>query len=323
MPQASSATWMRWLSLRGYVLVTSALFGAGTPPLVMRRRFELLGATPRATLQRRYPKLKFGDHAVGRLAIESIRAAAAPARAILYLHGGGYFMGSPASYRRRAMRLSFRCAAEVFVPDYRLAPEHPYPAALDDALAAWRWLRRTLGDQSLHVVGDSAGGGLALALLLRLRDLGEPLPDAAVLLSPWTDLTASGASVDTNRGRDLWFTRAHLQSWARYVIGGSDPNSPYLSPAFGSLAGLPPLMLLVGEDELLLDDALRVHRAATSAGIASELLVGSAMQHDWPLALPWLPESRQAWQRMARFLRSQLLHEPRSRGAVRCGWGVR
>jgi acetyl esterase/lipase len=164
---------MRWLSLRGYGLVTSALFGAATPPRVMRRRFEFLGATPRSTLQRRYPKLKFGDHAVGRLAIESIRAVAAPARAILYLHGGGYFMGSPASYRRRAMRLGFRCGAEVFVPDYRLAPEHPYPAALDDALAAWRWLRRTVCDQPLHVVGDSAGGGLALALLLRLRDKGN------------------------------------------------------------------------------------------------------------------------------------------------------
>ena len=301
-PQASSARCMRWLSLRGYGLVTSALFGAATPPRVMRRRFEFLGATPRSTLQRRYPKLKFGDHAVGRLAIESIRAVAAPARAILYLHGGGYFMGSPASYRRRAMRLGFRCGAEVFVPDYRLAPEHPYPAALDDALAAWRWLRRTVCDQPLNVVGDSAGGGLALALLLRLRELGEPLPDSAVLLSPWTDLTASGASVNANRGRDLWFTRAHLESWARYVIGNADPNSPYLSPAFGSLTGLPPLMLLVGEDELLLDDALRVHRAAASAGTASELLVGPGMQHDWPLALPWLPESREAWQRMARFL---------------------
>ena len=303
-PRASSDGWMRWLSLRGYGLVTSALFGAGTPPLVMRRRFEFLGATPRAALQRRYPTLKFGDHAVGRLAIESIRAVAAPARAILYLHGGGYFMGSPASYRRRAMRFSFRCGAEVFVPDYRLAPEHPYPAALDDALAAWRWLRRTVCDQPLHVVGDSAGGGLALALLLRLRDLGEPLPDAAVLLSPWTDVTASGASVNTNRGRDLWFTRAHLESWARYVVADADPRSSYLSPAFGSLAALPPLMLLAGEDELLLDDTLRVHRAALSAGVASELLVGRGMQHDWPLALPWLPESREAWQRMAHFLGS-------------------
>jgi len=314
---------MQWLSLRGYGLVTSALFGAGTPPLVMRRRFEFLGATPRATLQRRYPTLSFGDHAVGRLDIESIRAVAAPARAILYLHGGGYFMGSPASYRRRAMRLSFRCGTEVFVPHYRLAPEHPYPAALDDALAAWRWLRRTVSDQPLHVVGDSAGGGLALAVLLRLRDLGEPLPDAAVLLSPWTDLTASGASVDTNRGRDLWFTRRHLECWALYVIGNADPNSPYLSPAFGSLAGLPPLLLLVGENELLLDDTLRVHRAALSAGVASELLVGCGMQHDWPLALPWLPESRQAWQRMARFLGSRSHHEPRSHGAVRCRRGLR
>jgi len=296
------SSWKRWLSLRGYGLVTSALFGAATPPLAMRARFERLSRVSRERMQRKFPKLAFGDHAVGNLAIESVRAVDSPARVILYLHGGAYFMGSPASYRNRAMRLSYRCQAEVFVPDYRLAPEHPYPAALDDALAAWKRVRSLRKDARILVAGDSAGGGLGLSLMVRLRDLGLPLPDGALLLSPWTDLTTSGASVDGNHGKDLWFTRRHLETWAKYYVGGADARSPYISPAFADLKGLPPIFILVGENELLLDDALRVRDAAKRAGVDVRVLVGEGMQHDWPLTLPWLDESKQAWAAMRRFV---------------------
>jgi monoterpene epsilon-lactone hydrolase len=294
--------WKRWLSLRGYGLVTSALFGASTPPSTMRARFERLSRVPRERMQRKFPKLVFGDCGVDHLAIESVRAVDSPARAILYLHGGAYFMGSPASYRNRAMRLSYRCQAEVFVPDYRLAPEHPYPAALDDALAAWKHVKSLRKDARILVAGDSAGGGLGLSLMVRLRDLGLPLPDGAFLLSPWTDLTTSGASVDGNHGRDLWFTRRHLENWAKYYVGGADARSPYISPAFADLKGLPPIFILVGENELLLDDALRVLDAAKRAGVDARALVGEGMQHDWPLTLPWLDESKQAWAAMRRFV---------------------
>jgi acetyl esterase/lipase len=211
-------------------------------------------------------------------------------------------MGSPASYRNRAMRLSYRCHAEVFVPDYRLAPEHPYPAAFDDVLAAWKYLKELRRDVPVFVAGDSAGGGLSLSLLVRLRDLGLSMPNGAFVLSPWTDLTISGASVDGNRGKDLWFTRKHLEIWASYYAGRADRRSPYLSPVFAHLSGLPPLLLLVGEDELLLDDTLRVRDATTSAGTDVRVLIGKGMQHDWPLTLPWLDESRLAWDAMRRFV---------------------
>lgn len=301
-PRRTVSPWKRWLSLRGYGLVTSTLFGAATPPLAMRARFERLSRVPRERMQRKFPKLAFGDHAVDGLAIESVRAVESPARVVLYLHGGAFFMGSPASYRNRAMRLSYRCHAEVFVPDYRLAPEHPYPAALDDALAAWKLVRALRPDAPVFVAGDSAGGGLGLSLLLKLRDLGLAMPNGSFLLSPWTDLTVSGASVDGNRGKDLWFTRRHLETWARYYVGSADARSPYLSPVFAGLSGLPPLLILVGENELLLDDALRVRDAAASAGTDARVHVGAGMQHDWPLTLPWLDESRLAWEEMRRFV---------------------
>lgn len=292
----------RWLSLRGYGLVTSTLFGAATPPLTMRARFERFSRNPRHAMQRKFPDLVFGDHVVSGLAIESVRAVESPARAILYLHGGAFVMGSPASYRNRAMRVSYRLHAEVFVPDYRLAPEHPYPAAFDDAVAAWRYVKALRPNAPIFVAGDSAGGGLSLSLLVRLRDLGLAMPNGSFLLSPWTDMTASGSSVDRNRGLDLWFTRRHLETWASHYAGRADRRSPYLSPVFADLSGLPPLLLLVGENELLLDDALRVRDAAASAGTDACVLVGKGMQHDWPLTLPWLDESRHAWNAIRRFV---------------------
>lgn len=299
-PQRTLSAWKRWLSLRGYGLVTRALFGAGTPPLAMRRRFERLSRVPRERMQRKFPKLSFGDHAADGLAIESVRAVESPARVVLYLHGGAFFMGSPASYRNRAMRLSYRCQAEVFVPDYRLAPEHPYPAALDDALAAWKFVKAQRPEAPIFVAGDSAGGGLGLSLLLKLRDLGLAMPSGAFLLSPWTDLAVTGASVDGRK--DLWFTRRHLETWAKYYVGRADARSPYLSPVFARLSGLPPLLIFVGENELLLDDALRVRDAAASVGTDVRVHVGEGMQHDWPLTLPWLDESRIAWEEMRRFV---------------------
>lgn len=234
--------------------------------------------------------------------IENICAVDSPARIILYLHGGAFFMGSPASYRNRAMRLSYRCNAEVFVPDYRLAPEYPYPAAFEDALAAWKFVKGFRPSAPIFIAGDSAGGGLSLSLLVKLRDMGVAMPNGAFLLSPWTDLTVSGASVDGNRNKDLWFTRRHLETWATYYAAAPDRRSPYVSPVFAEFSRLPPLLLLVGEDELLLDDALRVRDSAKRAGTDVRVHIGRGMQHDWPLTLPWLDESRFAWSAMRNFV---------------------
>src|ERR1700739_616526 len=146
---ATTRSWKRWASLRAYGLITSTLFGATTSPLEMRARFERFGRVSRVKLQRKYPGLRFEDHRCGELAIESVCAVATPRRVVLYLRGGPFFMGSPASYRNRAMRLSYRCHAQVFVPAYRLAPEHPFPAALEDAFAAWQLLQTLRRDAPL------------------------------------------------------------------------------------------------------------------------------------------------------------------------------
>lgn len=297
-PTAAEAI-RRWLSLRAYGVVTSTLFRAKTPPEKMRRRFEAFGTASRASLQRRHPAAIFADHSVGRLTIESVRASATASQTILYLHGGAFVMGSPASYRSRALRLSYRCGAEVFVPDYRLAPEHPFPAALDDALAAWRRVRTLRSHVPAFVAGDSAGGGLALSLMVRLRQLGEPSPNGAVLLSPWTNLSDSAGA---SRHRDLWLSREHLTCWARYYVGQADPREALISPSFADLSGLPPLLVLVGEDELLAEDVRRLVDRARASGTDARLLMGKGMQHDWPLTLPWLAESRRAWGEIANFI---------------------
>jgi len=152
--------------------------------------------------------------------------------------GGAFVFGSPASYRNRAMRLAYRFDAEVFVPDYRSRPSTPSPRRSTTHLVAYQYARALRPDAPLFITGDSAGGGLAVSLFGRLRELGEPMPDGAILLSPWTDLSASGASVDGNRERDRWFTRAHLSHWASYYAGGTDLRTPPLSAAFCRPFGL-------------------------------------------------------------------------------------
>ena len=306
------SAWKRWLSLLGYGLFTSTLFRARTAPRTLRARFERFGQVGRKSISRKYPKVVFEDHRLGPLWIESVRAVDQPSCVIIHLHGGAYVFGSPASYRNRAMRLSYRCKAEVFVPDYRLAPEHPFPAALQDALASFQYVRELRPSSALFVTGDSAGGGLALSLLVRLRELAAAMPDGAILLSPWTDLSVSGASVDGNRRKDRWFTRPHLEFWARYYAGKTDPREPLMSPLFADLSSLPPLLVLVGEDEVLLDDAVRVRDAAARVGTDARLLIGKRMQHDWPLTLPWLDESKHAWRVMSGFIEERCAAHVRS-----------
>jgi len=287
--------------VRAYGLVTR-LYGAHTPPLKMRRRFERLAAVTRKSLTARYPNVSFSDQHAGSLWIEGVRAGPEPRVIILYLHGGGYLFGSPASYRDRVRKLSFRCNAEVFVPDYRLAPEHPYPAALEDALAAWRYVSALRHEATIVVAGDSAGGGLALSLLAALRDSRQELPTAAFVFSPWTDLGANGASMTLNERTDVWLSLRHIAEWGRYYAGGSNLADPAISPLCADLRGFPPLLLIAGDQEVLLDDTLRVEAKAREAGVDVEVCIGRGMQHDFPLTLPWLEESREAWETVLAFL---------------------
>jgi acetyl esterase/lipase len=300
-----SPVWKRWLSVQAYGLVTRRLFPPHAPPQVMRARFARFAETSREKLRRKYPNLVFEDHVFGNREMESIRAVKTPSCVLMHLHGGAYFMGAAESYRSRSMRLSYRCNAEVFTPDYRLAPEQPAPAALEDALDAWCELRRLRPDMPMLVSGDSAGGGLAISMMVALRDQGLPLPDGAVLFSPWTDMKASGASFEHNDRKDVWLSRDHCEAWASHYLGDLDPSDPRVSPVYANLEGLPPMLLLVGDQEVLLDDARRVHENALAAGVASTLHVGRSMQHDWPLTLPWLDESRDAWASIAAFAARQ------------------
>jgi acetyl esterase/lipase len=225
-----------------------------------------------------------------------------PDRHVLHLHGGGYVTGSPALYRHFTARIAAAAHARVLVLDYRLAPEHPFPAALDDAFAACRWLAGGKADPRRTVVmGDSAGGGLALALLLKLRDNGHDRPAAAVALSPWTDLALSGASLARNARSDPMLNLADTRLFANSYLAGADPRHPYASPLYGNPAGLPPTLIHVGSDEILRDDAVRMAEKMRAAGCHAEIEVWSRMPHVWHLFAPVLPEANVAIRRIGAF----------------------
>lgn len=226
---------------------------------------------------------------------------------ILYLHGGGYVQGSIPTHRDLAARLSAKAATRVLLIEYRLAPEHPFPAAVRDATAAYRWLRENGVDAArLLVGGDSAGGGLALATLLALRDEGERLPAAAFALSPWVDLSLSGGSLQRNAATDPSLTRQMLADYAAMYLGDADPETPLASPLFADLSGLPPLFLQAGAAEILLDDALRLAEAAEAAGVTVTGDVWPEMIHGWQGFAGVAPEAEQALYRVGQFVRRVL-----------------
>ena len=231
---------------------------------------------------------------------------AGPGRVLLFLHGGGYELGSLRSDGELAARLGRASGMRVLFPEYRLAPEHPFPAAIDDVLAAWRWLRtQGLDAASLAVAGDSAGGGLAAALLVATRDAGQALPAAAVLMSPTVDLTSSGASMTERADQDPISTPAMLRQFAAGYLAGADPTTPLASPLFASLAGLPPLLIQVGTADLLLSDSERLAAAAAQAGVDVTLQVGEGLPHVYQLLLG-TPEAAAATEQIGKFLRARV-----------------
>jgi epsilon-lactone hydrolase len=237
--------------------------------------------------------------------------ASRPDRYVLYLHGGGYVTGAPALYRHFTWRIATAARARLLAIDYRLAPEHPFPAALDDARMACRWLFGSGVDpRRTAVIGDSAGGGLTLALLLRLRDEGAVLPAAAVALSPWTDLTLTGASLTRNAGSDPMLTVADTRLFADYYLGGHDPRDPYASPLYGDCTGLPPTLIHVGSDEILHDDATRMAANLRAGGCHAEIEVWQRMPHVWHLFAPVLPEAKAAIAHIGAFADEMLAAEP-------------
>jgi monoterpene epsilon-lactone hydrolase len=228
---------------------------------------------------------------------------------VLFLHGGAYIAGSLNTHRSMAAHIAQHCKLPVLLPEYRLAPEHPYPAAIEDAQAIYAWLIAAEGlpPQRLIVMGDSAGGGLGLALLLRLRQAGQGMPAALVCLSPWTDLQLTGDSLRTRLNKDPFFPDLQaLQGCARLYGGEADLGNPEISPVRADLQGFPPLYVQVGDHEILLSDAQRVVQNAREAGVEARLEVWPGMWHVWQIAGPSLPEGRQALARIAAFVREVL-----------------
>jgi acetyl esterase/lipase len=222
---------------------------------------------------------------------------------VLYLHGGGYVGCSPATYRQFTAALARESQARLFVLDYRLAPEHRFPAPVEDAVQAYRWLlAQGIAPQTLVLGGDSAGGGLAIATLVALRDAGFPLPGAAFALSPWTDLAATGASLQRNEATDAMFYAESVRRFARFYLGEAPTKTPLASPLYADLHGLPPLRIYVSGSEVLLDDAVRLAERAGAAGVTVELQVRDGLIHVWPIFYGLFPEAAETLGELAAFI---------------------
>lgn len=256
-------------------------------PLWMRRVI-----TP--PVQRRDVALR--THTVELLSPPPTSTSETPERMMLYVHGGGYIACSPSTHRPLAARLAREWNAIAVVPDYRLAPEHPYPAGRNDVLATWRWMLETLRADPANVVfaGDSAGGGLALSAALACPEADLPMPAAIVAFSPWTDLTCSGESLELNAERCAMFVPSQLRAAAALYAGSTPSNDPGVSPLYGALHTLPPLCLHVGRDELLRDDTLRFAERARDAGVEVVCRSWPNVPHVWQFLTGLLPEARES-----------------------------
>ncbi|MHC4481536.1 MAG: alpha/beta hydrolase [Planctomycetota bacterium] len=228
-------------------------------------------------------------------------------RALLYLHGGGYVMGSCETHRALAARIAVSGGAPALLINYRVAPEHPFPAALEDAQTAYGWLLASgIEPPRIALAGDSAGGGLALALALSLRDGAGPPPAGIACLSPWVDLTVSGESMTTGAKADPLITRqASVLNASRYA-GQHDPAAPLISPLFADLRGLPPLLIQVGQHEVLLSDSERLAEQARQSGVDATLEVWSGMWHVWQAYAGFIPDAQRAIDKVGAFIRARL-----------------
>lgn len=254
------------------------------------------------------PDIVFTPFMIGGVPAEwSLAPGSDAGRVLLYFHGGGYCSGSITSHRAMVGGIGRLAGIRTLAIAYRLAPEHPYPAQLEDARAAWRFLRdEGYRPETIAIGGDSAGGNLTLAVLRALREAGETLPAAAWLVSPWTDLTQSGATLDSKADVDPLISRDYLDGLAAAFLGGRSAADPAVSPLFADLSGLPPTLVQVGSSETLLDDAVRTARALGLAQVPVTLEVWPRMIHAWMIWSARLVDGRAASARAAAWLRERL-----------------
>ncbi|KAF1017103.1 MAG: Monoterpene epsilon-lactone hydrolase [Stenotrophomonas maltophilia] len=224
-------------------------------------------------------------------------------RVLLYFHGGGYVGGSPTGYRGLAGHFAQQLGAAVYLPDYRLAPEHPFPAAIDDGLASYRWLlAQGHAPEDITFAGDSAGGAMVVSVMVRARNAGLPLPAGGAALSPWANLAHTGASIDTRDGLDPQASRQGLTLLAKAFLNDALPTDPDASPVFADVRGLPPILVQIGENEVMLSDAMRLATHLGENRVRVSLEVWPGMFHVWHLFAAILPEGMQAVRNAALFL---------------------
>jgi acetyl esterase/lipase len=222
---------------------------------------------------------------------------------VLYLHGGGYLFGSPKTHRQVLIAMAKAFQAPAYGLDYRLAPEHPFPAAVEDAAKAYQWLLTRHPEADIVLAGDSAGAGLAIATAVGVRDAGFALPKAIVAFSPYSDLAVTGESVEANAKSCAMFTPRGIREAAAIYLAGADARDPRASPLYADLAGLPPMLLFASRHEILRDDTLRLAERASAAGVKVELIVRDRLPHVWPVFVTLLPEARDAFATVTAFAR--------------------
>jgi acetyl esterase/lipase len=222
---------------------------------------------------------------------------------VLYLHGGGYLFGSPKTHRQVLIAMAKAFQAPAYSLDYRLAPEHPFPAAVEDAAKAYQWLLTAHPQADIVLAGDSAGAGLAIATAVGVRDAGLKLPKAIVAFSPYADLAVTGASIEGNAKSCAMFTPRGIREAAAMYLAGADARDPRASPLYANLAGLPPMLLFASRHETLRDDTLRLAERAAAAGVKVDLIVRDRLPHVWPVFVTLLPEARDAFTTVTAFAR--------------------
>jgi monoterpene epsilon-lactone hydrolase len=257
----------------------------------------------------RPPKnVQFKTIKIGQIGAEWVIPSASdhkfPNRVILYLHGGGYAVGSPFGYRGLVGKLVAETGISAINVDYRLAPEHPFPAGLQDAIQVYCWLLEEKGYNPEQVIfmGDSAGGGLTLSTLLKIKDIGLPQPLTAVVMSPWTDMSLSGDSIETHQDKDPLLLVEHARVWAQWYHAEVSPTNPFVSPLFGDYRGVAPIYIQVGTDEILLSDSLRMIEVAKTQNAPITVDIWENMMHVWHFGWPYVPEARQAIQKITKYI---------------------
>jgi monoterpene epsilon-lactone hydrolase len=280
----------------------ASVFGDGRAPVpVLRERLDAMMTSSELSEGTSVTEVSAGGVDSLRVSVGAVDDSAV----IIWLHGGGYLIGSPTGYRGVAAAVSAASGYPVVLPDYRRAPENPFPAALHDAHAVMNWAEQTYGNRWV-LAGDSAGGGLTVASLIHARDTGTPLPAAAVLMSPLADLTASGASFDTHADTDVAISRGSVKALAHAYLQGHDPRDPLASPVFGTLDRLPHTLILASDREVLLDDAKALHAAMRRDGSPATLSVYSGVCHAWTMFAAYMPRAQRAAAEIGAFARGAL-----------------